>query len=395
MKPEQRQAVSELSTLPDESYDPQKLSDLIGSVYDTVLDPSLWKGAIEKAAHFVRGSGAALFSKNVANQEGSVQYVTGIEPHYTQLYFDKYVTLDPATGGHFLAEIEQPVAVADLMSPHEFLETRFYREWVRPQGLIDFVSAVLDKSATSVAMFGVFRSERDGVVDDEARQRMRLIVPHIRRAVLIGRMFDLKAAEAATFADTLDGLSVGMCLVDAGGRIVHANAAGYAIISVGDILRSVGGQLVARDAQVDKKLREIFAAAGQGDAALGTMGIAVPLIGKNDERYVAHVLPLTSGARRRAGRTYTAAAALFVRKAALVVPSAFEVIGKTFKLTPTELRVLLAIVDVGGVPEVAEALGVASTTIRTHLARLFEKTGVTRQADLVKLVAGYATPLAG
>jgi DNA-binding CsgD family transcriptional regulator len=208
-------------------------------------------------------------------------------------------------------------------------------------------------------------------------------------------MFDLKAAEAATFADTLDGLSVGMCLVDAGGRIVHANAAGYAIISAGDILRSVSGRLVARDAEVDKTLREIFAAAGQGDAALGTMGISVPLTGKDDEHYVAHVLPLTSGARRRASRTYTAAAALFVRRAALVVPSALEVIGKTFKLTPAELRVLLAIVEVGGVPEVAAALGVAATTVKTHLGRLFEKTGVRRQADLVKLVAEYATPLSG
>jgi len=395
MKPEQRQAVSELSILPGHSDDPQQLSDLIGEVYDTVLDQSLWEGVIERTAHFVRGTGASLYSKNVANQDGSVQCVVGIDPHYTQLYFDKYVTLDPTNGGHFLAEIEQPVAVADLMTPLEFRETRFYREWVRPQGLVDCVNAVLDKSATSVAMFGVFRSERDGIVDDEARRRMRLIVPHIRRAVLIGRMFDLKAAAAATFADTLDGLTVGMCLVDAGGRIVHANAAGYAIIGSGDVLRSVGGRLVAHDPQVDKTLREIFAAADQGDAALGTMGIAVPLIGKDDERYVAHVLPLTSGARRRAGRTYTAAAALFVRKAALVVPSAFEVIGKTFKLTPTELRVLLAIVEVGAVPEVAAALGVAATTVKTHLGRLFAKTGATRQADLVKLVAGYASPLTG
>jgi DNA-binding CsgD family transcriptional regulator len=244
-------------------------------------------------------------------------------------------------------------------------------------------------------LFVVFRSERDGMVDDGARHRMRLIVPHIRRAVLIGRMFDLKAAEAAMFADTLDGLSAGMCLVDAGGRIVHANAAGYALINAGDILRSVGGRLVARDAQVDKTLRETFAAAGEGDAALGTMGIAVPMIGKDNERYVAHLLPLTSGARRRAGKTYTAAAALFVRKTALEAPSAFEVIGKAFKLTPSELRVLLAIVEVGGVPEVAAALGVAATTVKTHLGRLFEKTGATRQADLVKLVAGYTTPLTG
>jgi hypothetical protein len=49
----------------------------------------------------------------------------------------------------------------------------------------------------------------------------------------------------------------------------------------------------------------------------------------------------------------------------------------------------------GGVPEVAVALGVADTTVPTHVSRLFEKTGASRQADLVKIVAGYAAPLAG
>jgi DNA-binding CsgD family transcriptional regulator len=79
----------------------------------------------------------------------------------------------------------------------------------------------------------------------------------------------------------------------------------------------------------------------------------------------------------------------------LALSSRSELVAKTFRLTPTELRVLLAIVDVGGVPEVAAALGVAETTVRTHVGRLFEKTGASRQADLVKLVAGYRSPLAG
>ena len=395
MEPVQLQAVSELSIMPGISDDPQELSDLIREIYDTVLDRSLWVGVLERTAHFVRGTGAALYFKDVANQEGSVQYVVGIDPYYTQLYLEKYVTLDPTTAARFFAEVGQPVATVDLMPYNEFVETRFYREWAQPQGFVDGVNAVLAKSAKSIAMFVVFRDERDGVIDDEARRRMRLIVPHIRRAVLIGGMFDLKAAEAATLADTLDGLSTGICVVDAGGRIVHANAAGCAMIKAGDILRSIRGRLVASDGQADKTLRETFVAAVQGDAALGTTGIAVPLISKDGERYVAHLLPLSSGDRRRAGRTYTAAAALFVRKPTLAAPSAFEVIGKTFKLTPTELRVLLAIVEVGGVPEVAAALGVAVTTIKTHLGRLFEKTGATRQADLVKLVAGYATPLTG
>jgi len=108
---------------------------------------------------------------------------------------------------------------------------------------------------------------------------------------------------------------------------------------------------------------------------------------------VAHLLPLTSGARRRAGVAYRAAAAVFVRKAALEARSPPEVIARTYQLTPTELRVLLGIVEVGGVPELATTLGVAETTVKTHLGRLFVKTGTGRQADLVKIVAGFATPL--
>jgi len=87
---------------------------------------------------------------------------------------------------------------------------------------------------------------------------------------------------------------------------------------------------------------------------VGVKGISVPLIALDGERHVVHVLPLTSGARRRAGATYAAAAPLFVHKAALESPSPLEVIGKLYKLTPTELRVLLAIVQVGGAPEVAK-----------------------------------------
>ena len=223
---------------------------------------------------------------------------------------------------------------------------------------------------------------------------MRLIVPHVRRAILIARMFDLKVAEAATLADTFDGLRAGMCLVGADGRIVHANAAALAMFGDGEILREVRGRLVAREPRVDQALREMFAAAGAGGAALDTKVKAVPLIGKGGERYVAHVLPLTFDARRRAGVAYTAVAALFIRNTSVIGKAPAEAIGKAFKLTPVEIRVLQAIVDVGGVPEVAAAFGVADTTIKTHLGRLFEKTGAARQADLVKLVAGYATPFA-
>ena len=374
-----------------------QVSALIGDIYDAALDPSLWPLALGGAKGFVGGVAASLYSKDAVNKCGNMFYqnADGIDPHYRDLYFDTYVKLDPTTTGHFFAELDAPVATNDIIPYQEFLETRFYLEWARPQGLVDHVCAVIEKSNTSAALFGVFRHERDGLVDDDVRRRMRLITPHVRRAVLIGKVIDLRTAEAATFADTLDGLTAGMLLVDATGRIIHANTAGHAILREGDFLSAIGGRLVAGDPQIDRLFRDIFTAAGNGDAAIGIKGIAVPLIARGGERHVAHVLPLTSGARRRAGIATSAAAALFVQKAALDTPSLPEVIAKAYKLTPTELRVLLAIVEVGGGPEVAEALGIADGTVKSHLSRLFEKTGARRQADLVNLVAGFSTPLIG
>ena len=54
----------------------------------------------------------------------------------------------------------------------------------------------------------------------------------------------------------------------------------------------------------------------------------------------------------------------------------------------------MAIVEIGGAPEVASVLGISDTTVKTDLQLVFEKTGTKAQADLVKLVAGLMSPLA-
>ena len=157
-------------------------------------------------------------------------------------------------------------------------------------------------------------------------------------------------------------------------------------------LKVANGRLAAGDPAIDRELRDIIAATADGDGALGTKGIALPLVGRDGERYVAHTLPLASEARRAPVRC-AATLAIFVNKTAIETPSLPSAMARAYKLTLTELRVLLAIVDVGGAPEVADALGIAASTVKTHLARLYEKTGARRQADLVKLVAGFSTPL--
>src|SRR5262249_10309401 len=148
----------------------------------------------------------------------------------------------------------------------------------------------------------------------------------VRRALLIGKVINLHKVEAAMLADSCDALAAGMFIVDPTSRIVHSNASGHALIAEGNAIRAPSGRLATFDADANQSLLDVFSAAGEGDAALGRSGIAVPLQGRNGDRYIAHVLPLTSGARRKAGVSYAAAAVMFVRKAGLDLPAVPEVV---------------------------------------------------------------------
>jgi DNA-binding CsgD family transcriptional regulator len=374
--------------------DVEQLSQLIGVIYDAALDPALWPEALERYAGFVGGAASALFMKDSVRKTHNNVFIWGYDPDYTRVYLEKYVQLDPFTTGQFFFDVEEPMCLADIMPRDEFHKSRFYEEWVRPQRWVDALGVTLEKSLTTYASLSLIRHETHGVVDDEAKRRAKLIAPHVRRAVLIGKVVDLHKVEAAVLADTLDGLAAAMFLVDAAGRILHANAAAHVMLAEGKVLRAIAGKLAAADAQGDRALHDVFMSADAGDAAVGVKGAAVPLSAPDTDRYVAHVLPLTAGARRKAAVAYSAVAAVFVRKAALDLPHPLETIVKTFKLTPAELRVLTMIVEIGGVPEVARALGLSEPTVKTHLQHIFHKTGTTRQADLVKLVASYLSPLA-
>jgi DNA-binding CsgD family transcriptional regulator len=372
---------------------PKHISSLIGEIYDAILDRARGTEALGKAAQFVGAQAAALLWRNPVCRTANVIHAFGIEPRYVDLYRQHYAKLDPTTTPMFLRDVGEVATTTDLLPHSELHKTCFYEKWLQPQGFVDTLQASLDKSATDFVYLCFMRNGESGIFDNAARDRLRLIIPHLRRAVLVGQLVDRTTAQAATFGDALDGICAGLFLVDAGGQIVHANASGHAMLAQGVLVRGSSGKLTTHDTSAAQGLSEIFSSAATDRASSGPQVGAVPLTGRGGEHYVAHVLSLSAGVRRLAGADDRAVAALFVQKASRDLPSPQNAIAKLYRLTPTELRVLAGIVQVGGAPEVALAMGISVSTVKTHLRRLFAKTGTDRQADLVKLVAGYANPL--
>jgi DNA-binding CsgD family transcriptional regulator len=369
------------------------LSQLIGDIYDAALAPALWPRVLERSCAFVGGHAANIHWHDAATEQAATFHLFNLDQHYHDLYIAKYAAMNPLFPAFTFLEPGSVHSIGDVVPMAEFVETDFYKEWVAPQKIADALGTNLERTMASSALFVVMRDVRQGLVDEEMRRRMLLIVPHIQRAAAIGQLIGNHAAKIDALADTLGKVAAGVFMVDAEGRIGYANATGQAMLDRGDIVRTRRAALVAVDPEAARALRETIAAAAAG-GAIGIRGMSVPLGGSHPERWLAHVLPLTSGARQKASATYSSVAAVFVRKVTLALPSPLELLARLYRLTASEVRVLHGVVDIGNVPAIAKALGISQSTVRTHLHHVFEKTGTSSQSELVKLVAGAASPLA-
>lgn len=365
------------------------LIDVVDGLYDAALDQARWPDALHGVAEFTGGRAVGWVTKDLRVREGVVHQQYGADERYVELYRERYWRFDPLTPiVSFPAG--QMVTTADVMPVDEFKDGPFYQEWARPQGFGEAINLVLHKHGAGAALLSLIIDRDDPGAIGEAKRRLSRVAGHVSRAVMASDRVASTTAETRAFTDALDWLTSAFFLARADGLILHANAAGRSLLDPGGPLLSVQGRLSMRDPKAGAAMASALRAAARGDAGSGSA--TIPL-SANGGAYVAHVVPLTSGARQPGFADARAVAAVFVYEATMGLPPAPEIIARSHGLTPGELRVLMAIVESGGIRETADSLGLADTTVKTHLAHIYAKTGTSRQADLIKLVAGFASPL--
>ncbi len=368
----------------------QPFSEIVGCIYDAALDSALWPRALDGARAYIRGQIAAIHWHDSVRPIANALFQAGIGPEWLRKYIETYLPLNPLQPFQVFCPVEEVHAGSELMSFEQFSETKFYKEWAQPQGLVDAVFTNLERLPTSSIGFAVLRGERDGLVDDETLRRMKLVVPHVRRAAAIGKVIDHAHLEASTLATATDALAAGLFLLDAQARLVHANAAGQAMLDTRSPVKTEEGQIRLAGNRADKLLHETIAAANRGLLELAGKSVSIPLAGRDGEAFRAHVLPLGGGYRAKAQQWTTFI--LFVRRSDSANAAAVAAFAARHGLTAQETRVLQAVVDAGSVPMAAQILGLAPTTVRTHVTGIFDKTGVRSQIDLIRLLVESASP---
>jgi DNA-binding CsgD family transcriptional regulator len=367
-----------------------QLSSLIGDIYDAAADPSCWKRALEKTAGFIDAFAVSIVTQRRIEEPLQYDHFFGVDPCYQRIYEEKFSRRDPRNALNLFFKPGEVFSTFTVLPDRDMRDTQFYQEYIQPQRITDNLRCVFERNP--ISYLGAFRCADNIRPAETTFQRMRLLVPHVKRAALIGAAVNGYKTKSATFIQMLDDLRTGVFLLDAKRRIVHANESARALLAQRILLCAQNGCLIATEPNVRQALDRGIVVAAAADPAAARESLSLAFETREGDRYIAHLLPLGSGERRYTGAMHEAVAALFVQRVELKLTVPSGLLAARYGLTPMEVSVLFAIVESGGVPEAAEELGIARSTVKTHLLRVFAKTGTGRQAELVKLVAGLSNP---
>jgi DNA-binding CsgD family transcriptional regulator len=170
----------------------------------------------------------------------------------------------------------------------------------------------------------------------------------------------------------LDWLDLGVIIADGAARPIRLNRRAGSIVARGDGLYATPFGITTAIPEETGRLRQAIAAAATGGTRLRLTrpSGAPPLL--------VTVIPVRGGA--------ASCVALFVMDPDITGTPSPALLQELFGLTPAEAVFAAEISRGDGMQAVAERLSIAPTTARTHLTRIFEKTGTRRQAELVRLL---------
>ncbi|MFT3975821.1 MAG: helix-turn-helix transcriptional regulator [Sphingomonas bacterium] len=377
---------------------PSRLSEIIGLIYDSALDRDRWPIAMEAMRIALDCCNAALALQSLEDGRLILNLTTNIAEPYVAMLADAGPDVIELWGGEEAVKnmaFEEPQVMSRAPGGfNDFTTTtnRYALEWARPQGIVDALACGLARDSRAFGSLNFGRHESRGLVGEQEIELARLLIPHLQRAATITRLYDTAAAAGSAFEEVLAALRLPVMLVTRDLRLIHANPAARAALDNGFALSVWNGVLHARVPGVGMALASAVARAADDEARMERQGFGIPIRGWEGGRAALHVMPLR---RRRLGIDHDAVAAIFVAEADAPAMAPASLIAALFDLTPAEARVYEQISKGLSVPQSAERLGVKISTVKTHLLRLFEKTGTRKQTELVLLAMSLAAPLTG
>jgi DNA-binding CsgD family transcriptional regulator len=352
-------------------------SELVADIYRSTADFSQWPNMMRKISGAFGGDCAVLgVTDETENFSAYVAPLT--DPAFLTTYHAHYHAISPLMP-RIRALAAGSVVTDRMVLPREqFEKSDIYNEWILPQGIKHKIYAALLSEPGRRVILGVHSGQE---FNDDQIRLCRLLTPHLQQALEITLRTIKLSATAESSVDVLDRLGDGVIIVDVHGAPKLVNKAAQALFGPGGGLRLEAGRLSAlkssEAAELQRLLNGCFARHGLatgGRMRLSSAIRAAPL--------TLIVAPTAAGGPWPMPRQ--AAALLLIKLQQRPGHFAERELADRFGFTRAEMELARRLCEGLSVREAATRNGIRDSTARSYLKQIFDKTGVRRQAELVR-----------
>ena len=311
------------------------------------------------------------------------------EREYVEHFAPQDILLSPTSSRHTGAWLD----TESLMSRRARDANAYYCDFMCKHGMRQMRSLVIDESPSINIGLSI---QNEFAIDDSRR------VSDAQKAaftqVVLSSLQRRKDTARNWFASTEKAFSAfgeAMCLVDIQGRIVRSSTEAHSLLSAPSSLHIRHGRLWHPLPDIRTRMAEAFADACKERAdKSGKLECPVRVLipaatgqpHQTDGQVDAMVVDIVKADQRTGIRGQPL---LMVRIALREKPnSAMSAALSRYGITPAEGRVLLALSKGQTAAAISEQAGISLHTVRKQIAILMEKTGCSRQLDMVLLVLG-------
>jgi DNA-binding CsgD family transcriptional regulator/PAS domain-containing protein len=360
---------------------PSDVEGLAGLFYEAVLEPEKWKLGLTGLRDLAGARAAALSRADLDVPSNTVIDEVGHAQEALAAYHDYYCRIDPLllhanrlTVGHWWSDR------AVLGRAHEASE--FYTKYARTYDYHSRLAAPLWRNGADAAFITVQRSEQQGAFPAYAPEPLQQLLPHLTRAARLDFATRDLRAEASFAEQALNHVPAPVFVVQNDGRVLLCNEAAEALCRNSQVVVLNADKLQLRE-QPHRLLQALKDACTPGKTSPSWLRVTSARTGK--EKMVV-VAPLSSSSPC-ARPWQRPLAVVMVTRISGAPQGTSDVLRGVFGLTPAEARVAVQVAEGESLSDISDKFHVALGTVRGQLKAVYAKLGVSRQAELCRLLA--------
>ena len=373
-----------------ETYD--RLVDLL---YQGALEQQPWQGALPGLREALDSQVASLVLRPPSESdrgvilnsvrspgEGTGRPLADPNDWEVTAYREQFFSLDPFVN----LPPDKVIALADILSDKELMASDYYLHYLEPIGVFRILGVDTIEPGGMVGRLRFSRGRSEPAFGARDRRLLERLTPHLRRALQIYARLQRTTSERDVYAGAVDGLSVATIILDEQARLLNSNAMASALLEEADGLSLRGNRLHIAARETNQALQQAVTAIIQAQQR-GEPGVVRALriprsAGRSDLGLVVRPVPASGWGEGQS----SPCVAVFISDPDLQESASRQTLGELFGLAPAEANLAILLARGLSLAEVSGAQNISLHTARAQLKAIFAKTGVSRQAELVRLV---------